>query len=62
MNKPVVRNDTLTFLKYHLNKLVLIFKGLALSGGMCSYRDMKAVVGSIGLSSSAIAAHENFHK
>jgi hypothetical protein len=37
-------------------------KGLALSGGMCSYRDVRSVVGSIGLSSSAIAAHENFHK
>ncbi|CAB4005470.1 A disintegrin and metallo ase with thrombospondin motifs 18-like, partial [Paramuricea clavata] len=35
--------------------------GLALSGGMCSYRDVRSVVGSIGLSSSAIAAHENFH-
>lgn len=35
--------------------------GLALVGGMC-YWNMRSVVGSIGLSSSAIAAHENFHK
>ncbi|XP_028401265.1 A disintegrin and metalloproteinase with thrombospondin motifs 6-like isoform X2 [Dendronephthya gigantea] len=35
--------------------------GLALSGGMCYWRSMPSIVGHIGLSSSVIAAHENFH-
>lgn len=43
-------------------EMFIFLKGLAASGGMCYRRTMAAVVGHIGLSSSVIAAHENFHK